>query len=182
MGRRISGHFRRSFFRRNSFRRSLFPQSSFQRSLLFSLCSLYRMVMVGTKWEESARVEMLFSWCCRWFFPITRPAVHELERNVTTAEHTATMRYLMNAFMFWLISILPPFSFVSRRRFLEKISSLSGKFPFGLLLFGKVPFRFYPFPKISGKRFEGLVAGLGVWFDEFWFEFSFPVREKYFPS
>lgn len=109
------------------------------------------MVMVGTKWEESARVEMLFSWCCRWFFPITRPAVHELERNVTTAEHTATMRYLMNAFMFWLISILPPFSFVSRRRF-------------------------------SGKRFEGLVAGLGVWFDEFWFEFSFPVREKYFSS
>ena len=74
-----------------------------------------------------------------------------VERNVTTAEHTATMRYLMNAFMFWLISILPPFSFVSRRRF-------------------------------SGKRFEGLVAGLGVWFDEFWFEFSFPVREKYFSS
>ena len=81
--------------------------------------------MVGTKWEESARVEMLFSWCCRWFFPITRPAVHELERNVTTAEHTATMRYLMNAFMFWLISILPPFSFVSCRRFSERISSLS---------------------------------------------------------
>ena len=162
MGRRISGRFRRS----------LFPQSSFQRSLLFSLCSLYRMVMVGTKWEESARVEMLFSWCCRWFFPITRPAVHELERNVTTAEHTATMRYLMNAFMFWLINILPPFSFVSRRRFPEKISSLSGKFPFGFILFRR----------FSGKRFEGLVAGLGVWFDEFWFEFSFPVREKYFPS
>ena len=69
---------------------------------------------------------MLFSWCCRWFFPITSPAVHELERNVTTAEHTATMRYLMNAFMFWLISILPPFSFVSRRRISERISSLSG--------------------------------------------------------
>ncbi len=28
---------------------------------LISLRSLYRMVMVGTKWEESARVEMLFS-------------------------------------------------------------------------------------------------------------------------
>jgi hypothetical protein len=82
------------------------------------------------------------------------------------------MRYLMNAFMFWLISILPPFSFVSRRRISEWISSLSGGFPFGFILFRR----------FSGKRFEGLVAGLGVWFDEFWFEFSFPVREKYFPS
>lgn len=152
--RRISGLFRRSFFRRNSFRRSLFPQSSFQRSLLFSIYSLYRMVMVGTKWEESARVEMLFSWCCRWFFPITRPAVHELERNVTTAEHTATMRYLMNAFMFWLISILPPFSFVSRRRISRKDFLAFGRVPFqdgsfsGWFLFGRFPFRFYPFPKI----------------------------------
>ena len=91
---------------------------------------------------------------------------------MTTAEHTATMRYLMNAFMFWLISILPPFSFVSCRRFSERISSLSGGFPFGFILFRR----------FSGKRFEGLVAGLGVWFDEFWFEFSFPVREKYFSS
>ena len=49
--------------------------------------------MVGTKWLESALVEMLFSCCCRWFFPITRPAVHELVRKVTMAEHTATMRY-----------------------------------------------------------------------------------------
>lgn len=178
--RRISGRFRRNFFRRNSFRRSLFPQSSFQRSLLFSIYSLYRMVMVGTKWEESARVEMLFSWCCRWFFPITRPAVHELERNVTTAEHTATMRYLMNAFMFWLISILPPFSFVSRRRISERISSLSGGFPFRMVPFrdgsflGKFPFGFLLCRRFSGKRFEGLVAGLGVWFDEFWFEFQLP--------
>lgn len=60
--------------------------------------------MVGTKWLESALVEMLFSCCCRWFFPITRPAVHELVRKVTMAEHTATMRYLMNAFMFCFIS------------------------------------------------------------------------------
>ena len=51
------------------------------------------MVIVGTKCEESARVEMLFSCCCRWFFPITSPAVHELVRKVTMAEHTATMRY-----------------------------------------------------------------------------------------
>ena len=60
--------------------------------------------MVGTKWLESALVEILFSCCCRWFFPITRPAVHELVRKVTMAEHTATMRYLMNAFMFSFIS------------------------------------------------------------------------------
>ena len=44
----------------------------------------YRMVIVGTKCEESALVEMLFSCCCRWFFPMTRPAVHELDRKVTT--------------------------------------------------------------------------------------------------
>lgn len=66
------------------------------------------MVIVGTKCEESALVEMLFSCCCRWFFPITSPAVHELVRKVTMAEHTATMRYLMNAFMFSLM-----FSFIS---------------------------------------------------------------------
>ena len=89
---------------------------------------------------------------------------------MTTAEHTATMRYLMNAFMFWLISILPPFSFVTRRRISERISSLSGGFPFGFILFRR----------FSSKRFEGLVAGLGVWFDEFWFEFSFPVRKVIF--
>ena len=58
------------------------------------------MVIVGTKCEESALVEILFSCCCRWFFPIPSPAVHELVRKVTMAEHTATMRYLMNAFMF----------------------------------------------------------------------------------
>ena len=44
------------------------------------------------------------------------------------------------------------------------------------------PFQLRLSQKISSKRFEGLVAGLGVWFDEFWFEFSFPVREKYFSS
>ena len=164
MGRRISGRFLRnsflrSFFRRNSFRRSLFPQSSFQRSLLFSLCSLYRMVMVGTKWEESARVEMLFSWCCRWFFPFTRPAVHELERNVTTAEHTATMRYLMNAFMFWLISILPPFSFVSRRRFpvrdsKDSLQGLeSGLTNFGLNSASQLEKNIFPVRKVIFQRF-----------------------------
>ena len=52
----------------------------------------YRMVIVGTKCEESALVEMLFSCCCRWFFPMTRPAVHELDRKVTMAEQTATTR------------------------------------------------------------------------------------------
>ncbi len=102
---------------------------------------------------------MLFSWCCRWFFPITSPAVHELERNVTTAEHPATMRYLMNAFIFWLISILPPFSFVSRRRFSERISSLSG----GSLL-GWFPFVFFfseDFPVRDSKdSLQGLESGL----------------------
>ncbi len=66
------------------------------------------MVIVGTKWLESALVEMLFSCCCRWFFPITSPAVHELVRKVTMAEHTATMRYLMNAFMFGFIRFSCP--------------------------------------------------------------------------
>ena len=65
---------------------------------------LHLIVIVGTKCEESALVEILFSCCCRWFFPITSPAVHELVRKVTMAEHTATMRYLMNAFMFCFIS------------------------------------------------------------------------------
>jgi len=65
------------------------------------------MVMVGTKCEESARVEMLFSCCC-WFLPITSPAVHELVRKVTIAEHTAMMRYLMNAFMFGFIRFSCP--------------------------------------------------------------------------
>lgn len=191
--RRISGLFRRSFFRRNSFRRSLFPQSSFQRSLLFSIYSLYRMVMVGTKWEESARVEMLFSWCCRWFFPITRPAVHELERNVTTAEHTATMRYLMNAFMFWLISILPPFSFVSRRRISERISSLSGWFLFRMVPFresslsgfsfsGKFPFGFILLRRFPVRDSKDSLQGLESGLTNFGLNFSFPVREKYFPS
>ena len=50
----------------------------------------YRMVIVGTKCEESALVEMLFSCCCRWFFPMTRPAVHELDRKVTMAEQMDT--------------------------------------------------------------------------------------------
>ena len=66
------------------------------------------MVIVGTKCEESARVEILFSCCCRWFFPITSPAVHELVRKVTMAEHTATMRYLMNAFIFGFIRFSCP--------------------------------------------------------------------------
>lgn len=79
------------------------------------------MVMVGTKCEESALVEILFSCCCRWFFPITSPAVHELVRKVTMAEHTATMRYLMNAFMFGFIRFSCPlflsvFFFERRKR------------------------------------------------------------------
>lgn len=65
---------------------------------------LHLIVIVGTKCEESALVEILFSCCCLWFFPITSLAVHELVRKVTMAEHTATMRYLMNAFMFCFIS------------------------------------------------------------------------------
>ena len=73
------------------------------RSFVFAIL-LHLIVIVGTKWLESALVEMLFSCCCRWFFPITRPAVHELVRKVTMAEHTSTMRYLMNAFMFCFIS------------------------------------------------------------------------------
>ena len=57
---------------------------------------------------------MLFSWCCRWFFPITSPAVQELDRKVTMAEQIATMRYLMNAFMFWfIIFFCPLLSFAS---------------------------------------------------------------------
>lgn len=73
---------------------------------------------------------------------------------MTTAEHTATMRYLMNAFMFWLISILPPFSFVSRRRFSERISSLSG---------GSLSFFFFSeyFPVRDSKdSLQGLESGL----------------------
>ena len=69
---------------------------------------LHLMVMVGTKCEESARVVMLFSCCCLWFFPITRPAVHELVRKVTMAEQIATMRYLMNAFIFGFIRFSCP--------------------------------------------------------------------------
>lgn len=73
---------------------------------------------------------------------------------MTTAEHTATMRYLMNAFMFWLISILPPFSFVSRRRISERISSLSG---------GSLSFFFFSeyFPVRDSKdSLQGLESGL----------------------
>ena len=66
------------------------------------------MVMVGTKCEESARVVILFSCCCLWFFPITSPAVHELVRKVTMAEQIATMRYLMNAFIFGFIRFSCP--------------------------------------------------------------------------
>lgn len=66
------------------------------------------MVIVGTKCEESARVEILFSCCCRWFFPITSPAVHELVRKVTMAEQIATIRYRMNAFMFWFMIFSAP--------------------------------------------------------------------------
>ena len=64
---------------------------------------------------------MLFSWCCRWFFPITSPAVQELDRKVTMAEQIATMRYLMNAFMFWFMIFFCPllsFAFSSFLRFL----------------------------------------------------------------
>lgn len=88
------------------------------------------MVIVGTKCEESARVEMLFSCCCRWFFPITSPAVHELVRKVTMAEHTATMRYLMNAFMFGFIRfscplLTSPHSFLERRKRRTRIRAWS---------------------------------------------------------
>ena len=51
---------------------------------------------------------MLFSWCCRWFFPITSPAVQELDRKVTMAEQIATIRYRMNAFMFWFMIFFCP--------------------------------------------------------------------------
>ena len=64
---------------------------------------------------------MLFSWCCRWFFPITSPAVQELDRKVTMAEQIATMRYRMNAFMFWFMFFFCPllsFAFSSFLRFL----------------------------------------------------------------
>ena len=60
----------------------------------------------------------------------------------------------MNAFMFWLISILPPFSFVSRRRFSERISSLSG---------GYISFFFFAedFPVRDSKdSLQGLESGL----------------------
>lgn len=77
------------------------------------------MVIVGTKCEESALVEILFSCCCRWFFPITSPAVHELVRKVTMAEHTATMRYLMNAFIFGFIRFSCPL-FTFRLLFLKE--------------------------------------------------------------
>ena len=88
------------------------------------------MVIVGTKCEESALVEILFSCCCRWFFPITSPAVHELVRKVTMAEHTATMRYLMNAFMFVFIRFLcplltSPHSFLERRKRRTRIRAWS---------------------------------------------------------
>ena len=69
----------------------------------FVLHLAHLMVMVGTKRTESALVEMLFSWCCLWFFPMTSPAVQELVRKVTTAEQIATMRYRMKAFMLLLI-------------------------------------------------------------------------------
>ena len=64
---------------------------------------------------------MLFSWCCRWFFPITSPAVQELDRKVTMAEQIATIRYRMNAFMFWFMIFFCPllsFAFSSFLRFL----------------------------------------------------------------
>ena len=61
------------------------------------------MVMVGTKCEESALVEILFSCCCRWFLPMTSPAVQEVVRKVTMAEQTATTRYLMKDFMYGVI-------------------------------------------------------------------------------
>ena len=65
---------------------------------------------------------MLFSWCCRWFFPITSPAVQELDRKVTMAEQIATIRYRMNAFMFWFMIFFCPllsfaFSSFLRRSF-----------------------------------------------------------------
>ena len=65
---------------------------------------------------------MLFSWCCRWFFPITSPAVQELDRKVTMAEQIATMRYRTNAFMFWFMIFFCPllsfaFSSFLRRSF-----------------------------------------------------------------
>ena len=91
---------------------------------------LHRIVIVGTKWLESALVEILFSCCCRWFFPITSPAVHELVRKVTMAEHTATMRYLMKAFIFGFIRfscplLTSPHSFLERRKRRTRIRAWS---------------------------------------------------------
>ena len=57
------------------------------------------MVIVGTKCEESALVEMLFSWCCLWLCPITSPAVHEAVKYATMAEQRATSRYLRKSLM-----------------------------------------------------------------------------------
>ena len=94
---------------------------------------------------------MLFSWCCRWFFPITSPAVQELDRKVTMAEQIATMRYLMNAFTFWfMIFFLPP-----------------------------AKFRFFLFPQISLRRStlrNDSFRGLESWFHYFCFLKSLAVR------
>ena len=74
---------------------------------------------------------MLFSWCCRWFFPITSPAVQELDRKVTMAEQIATMRYLMNAFMFWfMIFFCPLLSFASETTRFEAWSLVFNTFLF----------------------------------------------------
>ena len=100
---------------------------------------------------------MLFSWCCRWFFPITSPAVQELDRKVTMAEQIATMRYLMNAFMFWfIIFFLPP-----------------------------AKFRFFLFPQISLRRStlrNDSFRGLESWFHYFCFLKSLVVRESWLLS
>ena len=88
---------------------------------------------------------MLFSWCCRWFFPITSPAVQELDRKVTMAEQIATMRYRMNAFMFWfIIFFLPPAKFrFSSFRFLSEV----------------FPFRFQESTFCETTRFEAWSLG-----------------------
>ena len=100
---------------------------------------------------------MLFSWCCRWFFPITSPAVQELDRKVTMAEQIATMRYLMNAFMFWfIIFFLPP-----------------------------AKFRFFLFPQISLRRStlrNDSFRGLESWFHYSCFLKSLAVRESWLLS
>ena len=97
---------------------------------------------------------MLFSWCCRWFFPITSPAVQELDRKVTMAEQIATIRYRMNAFMFWFMIFFCPllsFAFSSPQKkfsssvfwrvlFAKRLVSRLGVL-FSLLLFSEKPSR-----------------------------------------